>query len=256
VLDRTTSAAAEWDRVGDQLRGARERLGMTLVDLSRRTRIKPSLLAALEQGDVEKLPRGPFRRGFARAYALEVGLDAERLLKHFESEPTPPAPSTPPPHDRQQLSSSSFVSRLAVCAAIVAAAVAVPRWILSSGDPSVGAPTLAAVGTGGVQPADAGQTPATSLTTQPQVAVGGPTVTLGLRAVDEVWVQADVDGQRLAYGLIPAGTERTFVARTSLSLRIGDAGAVEYTIDGVRGAPLGPRGFVRELHLTPRRPPR
>jgi transcriptional regulator with XRE-family HTH domain len=252
VLDRSTSAAAEWDRIGDQLRAAREGLGLTLADLSRRTRIKPALLEALERGEVEKLPRGPFRRGFARAYAREVGLEPERLLRNFQSELTPPAAAPTPSPDDVQLSSSTFTYRLAVCAVIVAAAVAVPRWMAGAGDAAVEGPALAAVGTAGVQRVDSGQGPATSLATQPSVTVPGPTVTLGLRAVDEVWVQADVDGQRLAYGLMPAGTERTFTARSGLSLRIGDAGAIEYSIDGVPGAPLGPRGFVRELHLTPR----
>jgi hypothetical protein len=226
---------------------------MTLTELSKRTRIKVPLLEALEQGEVEKLPRGPFRRGFARAYAIEVGLDPARLLRHFPSESSPPVVTVAAPADEPGARpSSTFVGRLALGAVIMAAAIAVPRWALNSGDASIEEPALAAVGTGGVQRVDVGGAPATSLTTQPQVTVPGPTVTLGLRAVDEVWVQADVDGQRVSYGLLPAGTEKTFVARSSLYVRIGDAGAIEYTIDGVQGAPLGPRGFVRELNLTPR----
>jgi hypothetical protein len=254
VLDRSTSAATEWDRVGDQLHAARERMGLTLSELSQRTRIKVALLEALEHGEVEKLPRGPFRRGFARAFAIEVGLDAERLLRHFPSEavaPAAPAPASPPAAAPRP--SSGFVGRVVVSAVIVAAAIAVPRWMMRSGDTAIEAPALA-IGTAGVQHTDVGQAPATSPITQPQVTVPGHSVTLGLRAVDEVWVQADVDGQRLSYGLLPAGTEKTFTAHSTLYVRIGDAGAIEYTIDGVPGAPLGPRGFVRELHLTPRPP--
>lgn len=227
---------------------------MTRVELSRRTRIKTHLLEALELGEVEKLPRGPFRRGFARAYALEVGLDADRLLRKFQSEVTPPRAAPPTPADELQVSPSTFARRLAVCAVIVAAAVAVPRWMFDAGEPALEEPALAAVATNGVQTTDGRQPPATSPRTQPPVMTTHPAVTLGLHAVDEVWVQVDVDGQRVSYGLLPAGTEKTFTARSTLSVRIGDAGAIEYTIDGVRGAPLGPRGFVRELHLTPRNP--
>jgi hypothetical protein len=229
---------------------------MTLCELSRRTRIKQPLLEALEQGEMEKLPRGPFRRGFARAYAVEVGLDAERLLAHFPSDAAPPeAPAPSPPSE--QLASSEFIRRLLISATLVAVAIIVPRWIISTQDaPAAPAAAQETAGTAGVQPDDGAPPPATRVRTEPQAAAAAAgTVTVVLRAVDEVWIQADVDGQRVAYGLIPAGTEKTFTARSALSIRVGDAGAVQYTVNGVAGAPLGPRGFVRDLHLSAPSPP-
>lgn len=44
------------------------------------TKIRRSLLVALENGDVSKLPRGIFRRGFLRAYADAIGIRPEPLL--------------------------------------------------------------------------------------------------------------------------------------------------------------------------------
>lgn len=230
---------------------------MTLCELSRRTRIKQPLLEALEQGEMEKLPRGPFRRGFARAYAVEVGLDAERLLAHFPSEAASseaPVPSPPSEH----VASGEFIRRLVISATLVAVAIIVPRWIIHSTQEAPAAPAAAqeTAGTAGVQPDDGTPPPATRVRTEPQAAaVAAGAVTVVLRAVDEVWIQADVDGQRVAYGLIPAGTEKTFTARRALSIRVGDAGAVQYTVNGVAGAPLGPRGFVRDLHLSAPSPP-
>ena len=226
---------------------------MSLCELSRRTRIKTPLLEALEQGEVEKLPRGPFRRGFARAFAVEVGLDAERLLAHFPSEAAPVEPPATPSSSDPQLAPGAFIGRLVVSAALVALAIIVPRWIIhySQDAPVAQAAGFDAIGTGGVQPAYGAPPSAGSAPTEPQrVAAAAGAVTLVLRAVDEVWIQADVDGRRVAYELLPAGTQKTFSARTALSLRVGDAGAIQYTVNGVPGAALGPRGFVRDLHLS------
>lgn len=228
---------------------------MPLCELSRRTRIKVPLLEALEQGEVEKLPRGPFRRGFARAYALEVGLDAERLLAHFPSEATPLSAPVAASTAEPQLTSGAFAGRLLVSAAMVAVAIIVPRWMLGSGEdaPVAQAAAIDAVGTAGVQLRDVSAPAATSVRTEPQAAATDPRapITVVLRAVDNVWIQADSDGERVAYDLLPSGTVRTFTARRSLALRIGDAGAIEYTINGVPGAVLGPRGAVRDLNLSP-----
>jgi cytoskeleton protein RodZ len=104
-----------------------------------------------------------------------------------------------------------------------------------------------AVATTGVHPADevpAGTTPSQ---TQPQPAP----VTFALRTIDEVWIEAMADGERVAYGLLPPGTERTFEAHDSLAVRVGDAGAVEYMLNGAPGPPLGARGVVRDLLFTP-----
>ena len=252
MLDTTSSAAVEWERVGRALLAGRESRGMSLPELSQRTRIKAPLLEALEQGEVEKLPRGPCRRGFARAYAVEVGLDAERLLAHFASEAVPVDAPPPPPFSEPPLASREFLGRLLVSAALVAVAIIVPRWIIHSNQDAPVVAGFDSVGTAGVQPANGAPPPPTNVQPGPQAAAAAPagTITVVLRAVDEVWIQADVDGQRVAYELLTAGTQKTFTARTALSLRVGDAGAVEYTVNGVSGAPLGPRGFVRDLHLS------
>ena len=62
------------------LRAARERRGLTLLQVSETTKISPSVLTALEADDVGNLPGGLFIRAFVRSYAAEVGLDPERTV--------------------------------------------------------------------------------------------------------------------------------------------------------------------------------
>jgi transcriptional regulator with XRE-family HTH domain len=68
---------------GPRLRAHRERQGITLESIATHTKIKASLLAGLERGDVAHWPRGIFRRAFVRDYAVAVGLAPEPLVREF-----------------------------------------------------------------------------------------------------------------------------------------------------------------------------
>jgi hypothetical protein len=64
----------------EQLRCARETLGLDLPALEQRTRVRLHLLAAVEEGRFEELPRGVYARAVVRAYASAVGIDPNRAV--------------------------------------------------------------------------------------------------------------------------------------------------------------------------------
>ena len=61
--------------VGRELRAARELHGLSLDELSARTKIGLERLKAIEDEDVDSLPPLVYLKGFIHAYAAEVGLD-------------------------------------------------------------------------------------------------------------------------------------------------------------------------------------
>jgi transcriptional regulator with XRE-family HTH domain len=73
----------ERDTFGPRLRDERIRQGITLEAIARATKIKQSLLAALERNDVSQWPVGIFRRAFLREYAAAIGLPPEPLVAEF-----------------------------------------------------------------------------------------------------------------------------------------------------------------------------
>jgi hypothetical protein len=76
---------------GARLRSQREKKGVSLANISRDTKIKASLLEALEGDDLTYWPRGLFGRAYIRAYAQAIGLDPEPLIPEFlEMHPDPP----------------------------------------------------------------------------------------------------------------------------------------------------------------------
>ena len=60
-----------------RLRAAREAAGLSIQEVSARTRIKPAMLEAIEHGAWEQLPGEFFARAFTRTYARELGLPGE-----------------------------------------------------------------------------------------------------------------------------------------------------------------------------------
>jgi hypothetical protein len=81
------------------MREARERRGIALQTVAESTKIKMSLLASLERGDVSRWPNGIFRRAFVREYAAAIGLQPATVLvefsKLFPEEGEPAADSQP-----------------------------------------------------------------------------------------------------------------------------------------------------------------
>ncbi len=65
---------------GEQLRVARDQKGFSVEDVAVRLKVPARYITAIEQGDVAVLPEPMFVRGYVKAYARMVGIDAEELL--------------------------------------------------------------------------------------------------------------------------------------------------------------------------------
>jgi len=74
---------ADRDTFGPRLRLERERKGIALRDIAVATKIKESLFAELERGDVSKWPQGIFRRAHLCAYVSAIGLPTQPVLAEF-----------------------------------------------------------------------------------------------------------------------------------------------------------------------------
>src|SRR6266567_614617 len=75
---------------GARLRETRERQHVALSTIGEQTKIKVSLLEALERDDVSHWPSGIFRRAFVRAYAHAIGLEPDVVVREFlELHPDP-----------------------------------------------------------------------------------------------------------------------------------------------------------------------
>ncbi|SFV07048.1 helix-turn-helix domain-containing protein [Pseudoduganella namucuonensis] len=157
---------------GAQLAAQREAMGLTVDQIADQLKLAPRQVAALEAGDYASLPNMAVTRGFVRAYAKVVKLDAAPLVAMIEVNPI--AGHEHPPARRERISATFSESRFpqltersskptgwimgAAVAAVVAAAFA--AWHLDL-FPNIKpgqatAPAAPAVATVPVDPAAAG----------------------------------------------------------------------------------------------------
>jgi cytoskeleton protein RodZ len=261
------SEGPDMEGVGKRLRQARLKTGLSLAEISARTKIRQVLLDAIECEDFERLPRGLATRGFLRAFAHEVGLDQKSVIQQFhdefESDPVSPESSTAmeaaDSHEKQPDNEDASTRPQQLLVAALAAALAVVVFmLLGRQSDSDGAVTPSSVATAGSE---------TSLSTDSHVEAAPPAaardvvvggtgaatvqpLAVAISPSGPVWVEAAADGSQVLYQLLYPGERRVIDVRDNLLLLIGDAAAFQYSINGVTGRRLGPPGEVRRIQIT------
>lgn len=71
---------------GEILKTTRLKKGLTLKDVSNKTKIGISFLQAIEDRDYKKLPSTTYAKGFVRSYAQSLDLDIEHIMAFFRRE--------------------------------------------------------------------------------------------------------------------------------------------------------------------------
>jgi cytoskeleton protein RodZ len=113
--------------IGARLRGAREKLGMSVIQISERLHLDPVIVDALEVEDFAKLGAPVYVRGHMRRYAQFLNEDFEAMQQRYNAqthggfdEPLRRAPHIPaPPDPRKFLWPAVALAGLLVLALIV-----------------------------------------------------------------------------------------------------------------------------------------
>ena len=242
--------------VSTQLRAARERAGLSLEDISARTKIKLSQLQALEGGRFERLPGEFFTRAFIKTYAREVHLPPDEVIREYDAsrsvaerppDAPPVAPETAAPvlrpsaeRDSEALTTPRVLGAVAFAGLVLLVLFAVNRQPQRAAEPG-------AISAAGTQEAAAQAAPTSGSTPPPPP----ETVSMEIAPTAEIWINASADGKRVLYRLVQPGERLKVEARDELSFRIGNAAAFEYTVNGARGRALGQSGEVVEFKVTP-----
>ena len=226
------------DRVGDILRAAREKMGLSLAEVAARTRVPLRHLEAIEIDDYAGLPSPTYATGFAKAYARVVGADEVMVARRVRGELAGVTRVTPEYQPYEATDPMRLPSRGVT---IVALGLAVGLLILAGLYFGTGlfrrglAPATPDVAV--AQPAADAPPPAPTPT---PAATGGQVY---VTATDEVWVRIyEADGKTLHQGTLQPG-ERFDVpadAREPM-INVGRPDKISITINGsqVQGLDLG-----------------
>src|SRR6516165_3846089 len=83
-------------------------------------------------------------------------------------------------------------------------------------------------------------------------AVAGGTVRIVIRATAESWIKIrDANQTVLREGFLKAGETYDVPDRPGVSMRTGNAGGLEISVDGKLAPPIGPSGAIRNVSLEP-----
>lgn len=282
--DSTTAELPVTPRViartlGERLRHAREAKGLTLADISGRTRVPARQLAALEADAHETLPGFIFAIGFAKSFAREVGLDPDEIAAQFRAETTRAAYAPPSASPFETLEPERVPSRgLAwASAAAVLAVIGGLFWYFEMRDPAPteavsietaapdvvadsGATTDLAAAEAAATPAPAATVPATTApaATDPAAApAAGPNIPIGgtavtLTAKQDVWIQISdrASGAKAMSRILKQGETYT-VPTGDYTLWTGRAGALDVRVGGRPVPALGGEAeTVRDVSLS------
>ncbi len=77
------------DPVGQQLQRAREAKGWSVSAITEQQHLRCSVVQAIESGDYSKIDTELFLKGYVRAYARQVGLDADAVIRDLDAELAP-----------------------------------------------------------------------------------------------------------------------------------------------------------------------
>ncbi|MGD2128736.1 MAG: DUF4115 domain-containing protein [Lysobacterales bacterium] len=272
---------------GDILRYEREQKGLTLESVAEQSRIKLSILAAIESGETSSIP-SVYLRGYIRHYARFLGVDTsdvETCMKNVRgAEPRVQTVFTESAHRgraEKWIKASSYLAASALIATL-AWQFTHEAVRLSQGDAKLGAQATAgserAEGESVAAPATQSgahlnasiasmevlkqhsKVGAEAVAKEAWAAIGnsgdekaqaGSQHHLEVRTSADSWVEIfGADDTRLEMDLIRAGTTREYSGDPPFRVMIGRASAVELAMDG-QPVDLGPhtRGNVARLTL-------
>jgi len=242
--------------IGDALAQARSQAGLTITQVSQRTRIRETIIRGIEHNDFSACGGDFYARGHIRSIARVVGLDPEELIREYDATHGAPEairaadvfePATPIKL-KERRSPNWTVAMIIILVLVLG--YGVYRAVAAVASPHHPA---AAAQTGARQsPAAAAHSASPTPTPTPSPTQASHTVVIRLTAIEDCWVGFNKpDGTYLSQDYIVAGSTKTWTFHHAVTMQIGNPGGILLTVNGQNlGRTIGNAGPVT-LSLGP-----
>ena len=254
--------------IGDLLRRERERQNLSIKDIEKATSIRALYIDAIEKGEYKTLPGEVYAKGFVRNYANYLELNANEIVNAFNEEMHPQeelqesAGSSSAEEARQEQSaernreeyrgpkitslesypmekkSQGVRNALMVAAAVFVVAFAALIAFGGDEEPSAPAPRAKTQTQQGQKQTEAA----------PKPAADG--VEMKLSFTDRCWTEVVVDGKTEFEGTAEKGKVLTLKGKDKVRITAGNAGALNYSLNGKDMGAIGQKGEVVEKTFT------
>jgi len=245
--------------VGSILRKERESQGRAIAEIAAELCITQRYLQAIEDDETAGVPGLFFYKNFARQYAGSLGLD-EGLMRAaldaiYAPEDAPPSPAICVPNRLVQETNRRHIPDISMgwsviglvvvllgCSGIYAWWKRVPQ-----------APAAVALAQR-TMPVAMVSSPLPSMLPEAQTAVQtgeANSVVLKLSATERTWLSISSDGKEIFAGILQPSESKTLTGLDRATMKVGNAGGIEVLWNGKIISPLGTRGQVLTIKITP-----
>jgi cytoskeletal protein RodZ len=247
--------------VGETLSHARRKRGLSVDDIAAATRIRATVIEAIEADHFELCGGTVYARGHIRSIAKVIGIDSEELIGQFDTahqvERVVAAVVASPTTDQEVVARSERRRpnwAAAMAAALVLICGLALAGLLANRDHHSGSPQQNA---GVEHPSTGKQTHTSPPSSPPPTSVAelpASRATMLVRTLNgQSWLSITTkSGKTLFSGLLAAGQHKVFTDRHGLAYVIGNAPAVDMVVNGNDiGQPPSSSGVVARGSIVP-----
>jgi len=248
------------EQFGEELKQARLKIELSLVDISAETRISIKFLDAIECGQLQILPQ-TYVRAFLREYALMTRLDPDDVLQRYEAarkesssrkledaaqqqislqEITPVVDGKKKPFSLSPLQRNIAFGLFIVTAVVIVAILAHMNKNSSSGNSVEEVPFDRVV-----RESEAASIPRPAADTAPAVfTTRSDSLRLEMTTQDSVWINILIDDKIGKTYLLGPNRNRIWAAKERFMVTMGNAGGATFHLNGKEIGTLGKPGAV------------
>jgi len=243
----------------DILKHNREELGLTVEQISDRTKISQDIINAIEAGDVQVLPK-TYLRLFIRAYAQEINLDPAEILQNLEELlGEPETPIVAQPALNQNLPIAEVVEKIAsnpsytkhnrnfitivIILVLIIFMISILRQVMideKKKDISAAFPVINTTDTTQIAVAN----PDT------QTVVPKNELKLTILTKDTCWVRIIVDNRETFEDILPPRYKKEAIASEQFDVRVGRPATVNLILNGKDLGSVGAPAIPTRLIIT------
>jgi cytoskeletal protein RodZ len=248
--------------VGSILRKERESQARAIAEIAAELCITQRYLRAIEEDDTTGVPGLFFYKNFARQYAVILGIEKGRILPALDAIQAPEdAPRTPEirvPNRLVQATNRRHIPDIPMGWSVVGLVIVllgcsgIYAWWKRA--PQASATVAAVVLAQRSTPVAMVSSPLPSMLPDAQAGVQtgeASGVVLKLSATERTWLSISSDGKEIFAGILQPSESKTLTGLDRATMKVGNAGGIDVLWNGKSISPLGTRGQVLTIKITP-----
>lgn len=238
--------------LGSVIRTAREKRGYSIEEVAEKTRIKPDIIEHLEQDNYAELPSPVYVKGFLKMLAQCLQTDQALLTELYMNSAKPQLQQKIFAGQGKRLirmqhvqtrsrTHSAIIAGILSFIAVLALLYGLYVFFNKGAHPAT-------------KPSPAMQkTAVIPQAAEPQTGLPIPfditseKLSLQASVASPLWSRVKSDDQIVFEGMLAKGDKKTWEAKDTFSLKIGNASGIKFSLNGVEFGPLGIQGEVLDI---------